>query len=167
MNGIRCKTCDSGTLIRRKTYRMSSVVVLIGYIIVIPSILGILFGVIGLVGSGSAGSTGMQDTRARVTSDLRAANVPAAVITKLNSNADGLAVSDTARLSGRQRTAIRDAHLTLVASDAGTAIGTGILAGFSLFIMIGSLVGGLLGWLLIMKKSVLQCDRCGATVAAD
>jgi len=166
MDGIKCKTCDNGTLIRRRRYRMSGIVVLIGYILVIPSILGILFGVIGVVGSGSAGSSGMQATRTRVTTALRAANVPAAVIDKLNTNYNGLAVADTSRLTGRQRAAIRDASLTLVASDAGTAVGAGLLAGFSIFIMIGSLVGGLLGWLLIMKKNVLQCDRCGATVAA-
>ena len=167
MDGIKCKTCDSGTLVRRKKYRMSSVVVLIGYILVIPSVLGILFGVIGLVGSGSAGSSGMQKNRTRVEAELRTASVPQAVIDKLNTSPNGLAVADTARLTGRQRSAIRDASLTLVASDAGTAIGTGLVAGASLFIMIASLVGGLLGWILIMKKRVLQCDRCGATVAAD
>jgi hypothetical protein len=165
MDAIKCKTCDVGTLVQRKKYRMSSVVVLIGYIIVIPSVLGVLFGVFGLVGSGSAGSSGMQATRTRVASELRAASVPQPVIDKLNNNANGLAVGDTARLTGRQRSAVRNASLTLVASDAGTAVGTGLVAGFSVFIMIGSLVGGLLGWLLIMKKSVLQCDRCGATVA--
>ena len=143
---------------------MSGVVVLIGYIIVIPSILGILFGVIGLVGSGSAGTSSNQTSRARAESKLLAASVPVAVIAKVRDHAT-LAVSDTAGLNGTQRAAIRSASLTLAASDAGTTIGVGIAAGFSIFVMIGSLVGGLLGWLLIMKKSVLQCDNCGATVA--
>ena len=165
MDTIKCKTCDSGTLVRRKKYRMSGVVVLIGYILVIASIIGILVGVIGIVGSGSAGTSSKQASRTRVESELRAANVPVTVIAKLKDNRNTLGVSDTARLNGTQRAAIRSASLTLAASDAGTTIGVGIAAGFSVFVVVASLVGGLLGWLLIMKKSVLQCDNCGATVA--
>jgi hypothetical protein len=32
---------------------------------------------------------------------------------------------------------------------------------------IASFVGGLLGWLLVMRKRVLQCDTCGAIVNAS
>lgn len=32
---------------------------------------------------------------------------------------------------------------------------------------IASFVGGLLGWLLVMRKRVLQCDVCGAVVNAS
>lgn len=39
--------------------------------------------------------------------------------------------------------------------------------GFAIFLAIASFVGGLLGWLLIMRKRVLQCSVCGATVAAS
>ena|SRR2546425_1219576 len=165
MDAIKCKTCDRGTLVRRKKYRMSGVVVLIGYILVIPSIIGILIGVVGIVGAGSAGTSSNQTSRTRVESQLLAANVPVPVIAKLKDHAMTLSVSDTVGLNVKQRAAIRTASLTLVASDAGTTIGVGIAAGFSIFMIIASLVGGLLGYLLIMKKSVLQCDICGATVA--
>jgi hypothetical protein len=39
----------------------------------------------------------------------------------------------------------------------------------SVFIAFGvaSFIGGLFGWLLVMKKEVLQCDHCGATIAAS
>jgi hypothetical protein len=30
-----------------------------------------------------------------------------------------------------------------------------------------TVVSGLLGWLLVMRKSVLQCDVCGAVVNAS
>ena len=83
----------------------------------------------------------------------------------LKDNRNTIAVSDTARLNGTQRAASRSASLTLAASEAGTTIGVDIAAGFSIFVVVASLVGGLLGWLLIMKKSVLQCDNCGGTVA--
>ena len=166
MDPIKCKTCDTGTMIRKKKYRMSGVVVTIGYILLIPSIFGMLVGVVGLLGSGMAGSRGMQAFRTRAESNLRAANVPVAVITKVTTNPHALATSDTAPLSGKQRAAIRNTSLSLAASNAGTTVGAGLAAGFSIFFIILSLVGGLLGWLLIMKKRVLQCDRCGAIVAA-
>lgn len=38
--------------------------------------------------------------------------------------------------------------------------------GISVFLGMMSFVGGLLGWLLVMKKKVLQCTKCGVTVAA-
>lgn len=39
-------------------------------------------------------------------------------------------------------------------------------SGFAVVLGIGSFVSGLLGWLLVMKKRVLQCSVCGATVSA-
>jgi hypothetical protein len=163
---IKCKTCDAGTLQPRKKYRMSGIVVFIGYILLIPSIMGILFGVIGLFGAGSAGSAGMQTARAVADSSLRTAQVPAPVIAKLV-QFKPLTATDTASLPASQRRAVRNASLSFSASTAGTGIGTGLVAGFSMFMIVGSLVGGLLGWLLIMKKRVLQCDRCGAVIATS
>lgn len=37
---IECRTCNGGELRKRKVYRMNAVVVLIGYIVLIPSFLG-------------------------------------------------------------------------------------------------------------------------------
>ena len=39
--------------------------------------------------------------------------------------------------------------------------------GLSACFGISCLVGGLLGWLLVMKKKVLQCKNCGAVIAAS
>jgi len=48
---LRCKVCDQGTLEHKRVYRMSGPVVFIGYILLIPSILGILFSALMFVGS--------------------------------------------------------------------------------------------------------------------
>lgn len=40
-------------------------------------------------------------------------------------------------------------------------------SGIALFIGIACFVSGLIGWLLVMKKDVLQCDNCGAVVNAS
>jgi hypothetical protein len=49
--------------------------------------------------------------------------------------------------------------------DVGSAIGQacgGILAcGSAAAIVTGSLVGGLVGWLLLLKRKVYRCSNCG------
>jgi len=106
---VRCKTCDVGVLQRIRKYRMSGVVVAIGYILLIPSVLGVLFSALGFI----------------------------RMVTLMPS--------------------------TTGAVTAGATIAGGVFIFFGVF----SLVGGLLGWLLVMKKDVLQCGHCGAVVAAS
>ena len=107
-----CKICDRGTLTPRKIRRLSGPAVAIGYILLIPSILGmagcaILF-IIALI-VGIAGS----------------------------------------------------AHGTAFATEF---IGISTIA--FVYIGISCFVFGVVGWLLIMKKHVLQCVYCGAVVNA-
>ena len=45
--------------------------------------------------------------------------------------------------------------------QAGAAIGFAIGFGFSVFIGVCSLVGGLLGWLLLLNRKVYRCLHCG------
>jgi hypothetical protein len=104
---VRCKVCDTGTLTQRKKYRMSGPVVAIGYIFLIPSILGILFSVF------------MWYT---------AMSIP------LSTNG---------------------------------APASSLAGGVAIFFGIASFVGGLIGWLLVMKKKVLECDACNAVVSAS
>jgi hypothetical protein len=53
------------------------------------------------------------------------------------------------------------------AERAGAAIGTGIGFGMSIFTGATSLVGGLIGWLLLMKKKVYKCIKCGFVLDRD
>ena len=50
------------------------------------------------------------------------------------------------------------------AEQTGAAIGLGIGFMFSLFIGVISLVGGLLGWLLLLNRKVYRCMRCGFVI---
>jgi hypothetical protein len=64
-----------------------------------------------------------------------------------------------------------EAWLISASANAQSREGAGIIAtlgtGFIGFAFVVSLIGGLLGWLLVMKKHVLQCSTCGATIAAS
>ena len=46
------------------------------------------------------------------------------------------------------------------AAHAGATIGFGIAFIFSVFVGVVSLVGGLIGWLLLLNRNVYQCLRC-------
>lgn len=109
---VQCKTCGVGIMVRQSVYRMSPVVVVIGYLLLVPPILGMAFFAIVIFG-GTAG--------------------------------------------------------TLSAGNGGTAaaglgsLGMGVgLCGFA-----SSLISGLLGFLLVMKKKILRCNQCGTTIAAS
>jgi len=147
---------------------MSGPAVVIGFILLIPSILGILFGgltflltAIGTVASADKKVSGAD--LVSIKSDLTAANVPEDIIADVCAEQQ---VSDTrlnlARLNSSQRLAVHAAELKISTAKAAPA-----LAACCGVIMIGSFVGGLLGWLLVMRKTVLQCFRCGAVVAAS
>lgn len=53
------------------------------------------------------------------------------------------------------------------AVKTGTDVARFIGSGFAIALGIASFVGGLLGWLLVMRKRVLQCSVCGAVVSAS
>jgi len=50
-----------------------------------------------------------------------------------------------------------------ISASDGSAIASSIL----IFFALAAFVGGLLGWLLIMKKKVLCCTHCSAVVPAS
>lgn len=107
-----CKICDRGTLLPRKIRRLSGPAVAIGYILLIPSILGTAACAILLIVSLFAAVTSA-------------------------------------------------AH--------GSAFATAFAGAWSIAVVSGGIscfVFGLVGWLLIMKKQVLQCVYCGAAVDA-
>jgi hypothetical protein len=109
---VRCKVCEKGNLDRRKKFRMSGPVVAIGYIFLVPSILGVMISAFMFIS----------------TAALHPSN----------------------------------------SADPGTSAAvTGIAGGIAIAFGIASFVGGLIGWLLVMKKQVLECNVCKATVNAS
>jgi hypothetical protein len=160
-----CRTCGQGTLVPRKTFRMSGPVVVIGFILLIPSVLGMLFGILTLVGIGMAQSEPPSvdlQTRTR----LEAQQVPEPVITQVAASKP-IDEAQLTALTPEQRTAVRDAQSSVSASkDRWRAAGV-VAGGSFIFVIVMSLVGGLLGWLLVMRKRVLKCTCCGAVVPAS
>jgi len=163
---IPCKTCETGHLAKRKKYRMSGVVVLIGYILLVPSLLGIAGATMGVVATGSA-TTQVTDSMQREAQEkLRSAGVSAKLVEKV-ANHETVIAEELGQLTDAQRRVVRQVELELSAKTVGAGAGVALAGGASFLLGVLSLVGGLLGWLLVMKKTVLQCNSCGAVVAAS
>jgi len=99
---LDCKACNqTKSMIPSKIYKMSPIVVFIGWILTIPSVLGVLFAVV---------------------------------------------------------------YFLEILKTMNTDFGIGMGFIIALIIGIPSLVLGLLGYLLIMKKKVYQCENCNSII---
>ena len=114
---LTCQTCRSGSLSRKHLYRMSDVVVLIGYILLFPSLIGMA-----------------------VTLALTGYVIIASIVV-------GAAAKDPQAFA------------------AGGVFAVFTVA-FGAAVFVSCFVSGLLGWLLVMKKTVLRCNLCGMTIDA-
>ncbi len=165
-DGIPCHTCGAGILIRRAKHRMSGPVVVIGYILLIPSVIGIVISVLMLFASGGATKTTVGTVKTETKRSLVNAGVPHAIADRVLAF-EHISHAELSRLSEEQRSAVESAELSLSAATVGAGVGGALVGGSSICFGISAFVGGLLGWLLVMKKKVLQCNSCGSVVAAS
>ena len=163
---VPCKTCDRGSMHQKKKYRMSGIVVFIGYVLLIPSLLGLAFSALLMVSTGQAGGEVSGVMKETTRSTLEDAQVPEDIIVKVL-DFDGLTDADRQNLTSRQRSAVTGAELGLAVGTVGAGAGVAVAGALAVVLGVVSLVGGLLGWLLTMRKKVLQCDDCGAVLAAS
>lgn len=156
-----CGVCKAGFLVRKSTYRMSSMVVLIGYILLVPSLIGIAISLLIMLGVGSA-ATQIPALKQQVTQNMQNAGVPAAIMDKVIKG-EVIGFTELLVLPENQQNVVRSSQGKLAGAGLGTVLG----GGASICLGIASLIGGLGGWLLVMKKKVLQCNVCGAVIAAS
>jgi hypothetical protein len=145
---------------------MSGPVVVIGFILLIPSVLGMLVGILMLFATGSASTQSSTSTEHDIRARLVARDVPEPIIAEVVASKP-VGSTELASLTTQQRSAIHDAQLSVSAQKVGAGAAAVIVGGFFVFVIVMSFVGGLLGWLLVMRKRVLQCAGCGAVVAAS
>lgn len=171
---LQCKICDQGALASKKTFRMSAPVVAIGFILLVPSVLGMIFSALvffgALAASGTGGVAASVHARNEAISEMRNNDVPEPIIAAViaNPNLDAVTLMD--QVSMAQLSWIEDAQAKLRARvPTGVAFGIfGLFAsGTAILFGISCFVGGLLGWLPVMRKRVLQCALCRAVVNAS
>jgi hypothetical protein len=200
---LTCKVCDRGILRSKTVFRMSGPVVAIGFILLIPSFLGMLLSAWVFVRSAAYQNDSAvnrsyyvadQKIRkscvegfGRIRSSLPAkTTVPEFCECVLNSYSIFISGASTRRITEPMKTATQDCSEAawkgvlapvspdLMASYSKEELETNgqttepvLTSTVAIIIGIASFVGGLLGWLLVMRKRVLQCNVCGAVVNAS
>jgi hypothetical protein len=205
---LTCKICDSGTLSSKKIFRMSGPAVAIGFILLIPSIFGMIASALMLVGAINIGenestaatagpnqsyqSTFDANFRQSCAKSFRqnyylSAGIPASsTLTEQYCECTLSTFKQTGSETNAAQTCIQRSNDGTIGSvgpnvdalysgvppresqdGAATSLARFFGVSFSVVMGISSFVGGLLGWLLVMRKRVLQCDVCGAVVNAS
>ncbi|MGB0062922.1 MAG: hypothetical protein WBP85_00625 [Terracidiphilus sp.] len=198
---LRCKICDSGTLISKKVFRLSGPAVAIGYILLIPSVLGIISCATMLIAinAGVVTRDSSRPSQSAFESNFRQScaqsarqriqeqgyNVSHQLIEQYCECAlTQFKVTGSATLAGQAcNERLADGTLDKPAQDVdalysgntvqddretkGLYLLRGISSAFVIAWGVAFFVSGLLGWLLVMTKRVLQCNLCGAVVNAS
>lgn len=171
---VACKVCDRGSLLNKRIYRMSGPAVVIGYILLIPSICGIAFCVLSIIGIELQPDHKYVSAKQSAISEMRENSVPEYVIKEVVHHPERDPTDYIGTVPMYQYSWIKDASEkirrggTVEMGDANaTLAGQRLAEDLFFFIGIGAFVSGLLGWLLVMKKRVLQCSTCNAVVNAS
>jgi hypothetical protein len=208
---LTCKICDRGTLESKTVFRMSGPAVVIGFIHLIPSIIGMVLSLVLFVGiiafpgvepdrttvepnepTQSAFDAGFRQSCAasvRQKSRKTGSIPPQSLIEQYcecalpifrETGSVTLAgqTCNQKAVDGTLETPTADVHRFYVAEipvkTHATRESNGFNAFFKIFggisaisLGIACFVGGLLDWLLVMRKHILQCDICNAVVNAS
>jgi hypothetical protein len=161
---IVCKVCNRpGGITAGKLRKFSGPVVAIGYIFLIPSVIGMLIGLVALFGTCSAAGEGTD--RAQKSYESAIESIAGLTASQASQLKGAVARPDVAQLEREGFTEdvaerAKYAWDARTASQTGTGIGVGLVGGFSIFMIVGSFIGGLLGWLFTMRRKVLICGFC-------
>jgi hypothetical protein len=201
---LTCKICDRGTLSSKTVFRMSGPAVAIGFILLVPSILGMIFSALMFLGvnaytGGESAAIPSESERPfqsafdakfrrncansfrRENPSITHSEIEQICKCKLSAYKEtGLETIDAAQTCAQETIngtldkpsqdidALYSSNSPHQSPDsAGSNLFRVAGSGFAIALGIASFVGGLLGWLLVMRKRVLQCNVCGAIVNAS
>lgn len=172
---IPCKICDRGSLDSKRIYRMNGPAVVIGYILLIPSLCGIAFCVFSIIGIELQPTQRFVSARQAAISEMREHGVPEDVINEVvayprRDPADyildpGIPMVEYSWVKDATEK-LRNGSQVLITDVNDTRVGQALAERMFFVLGVIAFVSGLLGWLLVMKKRVLQCSVCNAVVEA-
>lgn len=167
---ISCKVCETGALQATKVHRCHGALVVLGWLLLVPSLV-VLCGSIAGAGCSVVGGTGA--AKASVTLEpsalsvaaLTSEGVPAELVDKFRRGERVLEV-ELEELTVEQRDAVRaQQNAMAIVRGAGALAGTStVFLGGAAFLCTGvsALFGAFVGWLFTLERKVLRCVTCGA-----
>lgn len=156
--GSVCSACNRGSLVKNRVRRMNGFFVALGFILFVPAVLGVLIGAIGALGGGFVASQSQRSPE-EIRAELKGLNVPDATIDRVLAGNSNLQ-EDIKGLNQEQQAALLKANVAVIGKKAPT----GVFVGSSVVVAVVSLLIGVVGFLFIRKKWVLQCTECPAVL---
>lgn len=166
MANVACKACGVGIMQLRKTHRMSGIAVRAGYLLLVASTVSIVLSWVLLGASGKAASEAVAGKVNRGVTAMRRAGIAEPMIQSVV-RSQQLGAADKAGLSAEQLIEVQLVQSAIAAGIAEAGVGLEIGGGRALFVCASSLLGGLSGVLLVLKKKILRCDTCGAVATTS
>jgi hypothetical protein len=163
MNDPKCKACGSGALVKKRVDRLSGVAVALGYLLLAPSLLGLLVAIALFLVSGVASTKDLsQKLKKDVSVDLKKAGASQNLIVKVI-GFQKVSEDDEKDLTEQQKGAVRSGRVRMANGplpESAIWLTAIVVRVGSLYVGAFSLLGAVLGWLLVRKKEVLACDQC-------
>ena len=157
-----CPGCASPHLVPRRVYRRGALAVFLGHLLLLPAVGVLALGTMGVVASRPAEPDPV-DALALV-SDLRAHDVPAAVVERVASCQE-IAAAELDRLDGEQRALVLRAQASTASGRTRSSIARLLEGDGPRIAGACALLLAVAGALLVQKRGALACTNCG-TVAA-
>jgi hypothetical protein len=159
MIDVSCRTCGSALVIRRR-YRMSPVIVAVGYCGLMISVIAICGSLIMVFfGIDRLRATFVQEMSAPQVGVMRVAGVPEAVIRKVAA-AEIVTAAERAELTDRQVRLIADAQGRVETARAAAADAVASARLNSIVVAVVGAVTGVLSLLLVARGTVRMCESC-------
>lgn len=160
---ISCNVCrQSGGLAFKKVRRFSRPLVVIGWLFLIPSFLGMGCGACGLVATKEVSMKAHREMNAAY--ERRLAHIDgldAMQVREIVSMSSFDAAELKRRgLSTQQISQVKRAYDSHIARKAGAVLGGGLYGGAAMIFMVAGAAGSVFGWILVLRKKVIACAMC-------
>lgn len=163
-----CTACNRGSLMKNRVRRSDGFVVFLGFVFLVVAVLGLLGSGVSTFAFGFLSSQAKRPSE-EIRAELQELKVPDATIEKLLAPGnDPVAASNNASeamngLNSEQQAAVFRA----MCASLGRRLPTGQMFASSLVGLVISVVLGVVGFLFIRKRWVLQCTECRAVLPAS
>lgn len=163
---VKCLTCNEGDLHRKKVFRLGAPIGFLGAFLVYPAYLLLAVLVIWSMASCSAISDEDPTLRSALADKMQEAGVPEGLANRAASG-ETISEPELANLTDEQREMVTTVPERMAIVDSSKVIAGGILAGLTVPLFALAFVLILVGWILRMRKRILQCSNCGAVTPAS
>src|SRR5688572_14313873 len=151
-----CPSCGAACLVARRAYRRGSLSVFLGHLLLLPSLLVVVLGSMGVV-SPRAGV----ELERRASAELASANVPAELAARVRAR-EPVPASELDALTVEQRQGVLEAQLSAASGSARASMGAVHSSSAFRWGAGLALLGLATGALLVQKRRVDCCSSCGA-----